>query len=119
MNRQLVKFSINLDMIDMKRVIRGKKGNYVDCTLFLNEGVDQYGNHGFITQSVTKEERESGVRGPILGNAKIPQKNAAPAQYPASQPVNNPYPTTDAAPRKPKAVALPPVTTVDPEDLPF
>jgi hypothetical protein len=36
--------------------------------------VDQYGNHGFIVQSVSKEERESGVKGTVLGNVKIFQK---------------------------------------------
>jgi hypothetical protein len=36
--------------------------------------VDKYGNHGFIVQSVSKEERESGVKGTVLGNVKIFQK---------------------------------------------
>jgi hypothetical protein len=119
MNRQIIRLSINIDLIEQARLYPGRKGRYLDATLFLNEETDQYGNNGFIAQSVTKEEREAGVKGPIIGNVKLPKNNQAPAQYPATQPVNNPYPTNEAPPRKPKAVALPPVTTVDPEDLPF
>jgi hypothetical protein len=33
--------------------------------------VDQYDNNGFISQSVDKEEREQGVKTPILGNVKV------------------------------------------------
>jgi len=40
-------------------------------SFFLKDEADEYGNHGFIVQSVTKEEREKGVKGEILGNVKI------------------------------------------------
>jgi hypothetical protein len=39
--------------------------------LFLKEEVDQYGNNGFIVESITKEEREKGLKGTIIGNAKF------------------------------------------------
>mgnify|MGYP006441338415 CR=1 FL=1 len=32
---------------------------------------DQYENNGFISQSVTKEERDAKVQTPILGNVKV------------------------------------------------
>jgi hypothetical protein len=32
---------------------------------------DQYGNHGMITQDETKENREAGKNGAILGNCKV------------------------------------------------
>lgn len=32
------------------------------------DGKDQYGNDGMITQSVSKEERLKGIKGPIIGN---------------------------------------------------
>ena len=44
---------------------------YLDAVVFLKDEADEYGNHGFIVQSVTKEEREKGVKGEILGNVKI------------------------------------------------
>lgn len=118
MNKQIIKLSINIDLIEQARLYPGRKGRYLDATLFLNEETDQYGNNGFIVQSVTKEEREAGVKGPIIGNVKLPKNNQPAAQYPATQPVNNPYPATQKA-AKPKATPLPPVATVDPEDLPF
>jgi hypothetical protein len=44
---------------------------YCDIVLFENrEGVDQYGNLGFASQSISKQDRENGVKMPILGNWK-------------------------------------------------
>lgn len=44
---------------------------YCDIVLFDNRGgVDQYGNLGFASQSSSKEDRENGVKMPILGNWK-------------------------------------------------
>ena len=72
--------AVNLDVkkIDKTKLYVGKKGTYLDAVVFLKDEADEYGNHGFIVQSVTKEEREKGVKGEILGNVKIlgnePQK---------------------------------------------
>jgi len=66
--------SIKLDVtkIDKSRLFKGAKGTYLDLTGFINiDEEDQYGNHGFISQSTTKEEREAGVQTPILGNTKV------------------------------------------------
>jgi hypothetical protein len=35
------------------------------------EQLDQYGNSGMITQDVTKQEKDGGVKGNILGNCKV------------------------------------------------
>jgi hypothetical protein len=45
---------------------RGEKGIY--CDLVLIERPDNYGNDGFVAQSVSKEERDAGERGPIVGS---------------------------------------------------
>jgi len=66
--------SIKLDVtkIDKARLFNGAKGTYLDLTTFVDLGAeDQYGNHGFISQSVSKEEREAGVKTAILGNCKV------------------------------------------------
>jgi hypothetical protein len=65
--------SINIDVtkIEKQRLYVGKKGTYLDAVVFLRDETDEYGNDGFIVQSVTKEERESGKKGEILGNVKI------------------------------------------------
>lgn len=67
--------SIKLDVkkLDKARFFAAQSGAlYVDLTMFLdpdNEG--QYGDHGFCTQSTSKEERDNQVQMPILGNGKI------------------------------------------------
>ncbi len=66
--------SIKLDVtkIDKSRIFEGKKGKYIDLTTFVDtDQVDEYGNNGFISQSVSKEERADGVKTPILGNTKV------------------------------------------------
>tara|TARA_R110002096_G_scaffold53218_1_gene138451 strand:+ start:330 stop:746 length:417 start_codon:yes stop_codon:yes gene_type:complete len=67
--------SIKLDVkkLDKARFFAAQSGAlYVDLTMFLdpdNEG--QYGDHGFCTQSTSKEERDNQLQMPILGNGKI------------------------------------------------
>lgn len=86
MAKQIISISINLDKITQSKIYKGKKGNYLNATLFLNDEVDQYGNNGFIVEATTKEERESGVKGNILGNVKkAAGKNEEP-QYSESLP---------------------------------
>jgi hypothetical protein len=67
----IVNLKIDVTKIDKDRLYKGKSGTYLDAIVFLKDETDQYGNNGMITQSVSKEEREAGVRGSILGNAKI------------------------------------------------
>jgi len=65
-----IALKIDVSKIDKSRLFQGKKGTYLDAVLFLKDDDDEYGNNGMIVQSVTKEERESGTRGAILGNSK-------------------------------------------------
>lgn len=63
---------IDVTKIDKARLYKGAKGTYLDMTTFVDtEKVDQYGDNGFISHSVSKEEREKGVKGGILGNCKL------------------------------------------------
>ena len=48
---------------------------------------DQYGNDFRVTQDVSKEAREAGVRGAILGNAKFA------GQKPQGEHISRPKPT--------------------------
>lgn len=68
---KIIAIKIDVTKIDKERLYKGSKGTYLDMVLFLNDEADQYGQHGMITQSVSKEERESGVKGAILGNVKV------------------------------------------------
>lgn len=66
-----IALKIDVSKIEKERLFKGEKGLYLDAVLFLDEEQDKYGQNGMIVQSVSKEERQNGVRGPILGNCKI------------------------------------------------
>jgi hypothetical protein len=64
--------SIDVTKIDKARLYRGKKGLYLNMTTFFDsKEEDKYGHHGFVSQSVSPEEREQGVEGEILGNVRV------------------------------------------------
>jgi hypothetical protein len=62
---------IDVTKIDKSRLYQGAKGTYLDLTTFISDELDQYDNNGFISQSLTAEEREAKTQTPILGNVKI------------------------------------------------
>jgi hypothetical protein len=67
-----INVTLDVTKIEKARLFKGKKGTYLDLTTFIEtDQADQYGNHGFISQSVTKEERTQNVQTPILGNCKV------------------------------------------------
>ncbi len=67
-----VSLKINLSKIDKARIFEGEKGKYYDMTAFIDlDSEDQYGNNGFISESVTEDERKAKVKGTILGNSKV------------------------------------------------
>jgi hypothetical protein len=76
----MISIKINVTKIKKEYMFKGEKGTYLDLTLMDNkDGVDQYGNSGFVVQSLPKEARDWGERGDILGNWKHVGK-AAPVQ---------------------------------------
>ena len=89
-----ISLSIDVTKIDKDRLIAGKKGTYLDAQVFINLAeADQYGNHGMITQSQTKQERQAGGQGAILGNGKIfwrEESNVQPIQTVPGQAVDAP-----------------------------
>lgn len=63
------KIKLNLKAIPEEKVFVGQKGDYVDLVLHDNKnGTDQYGNDGFVAIDTTKEERDAGTKGVIVGN---------------------------------------------------
>jgi hypothetical protein len=98
MDNKIIKLKIDVSKIDKNRLFKGQKGTYLDATLFLSETPDQYGNNGMIVQDVSAEERQSGVKGAILGNAKeFVRNNPAPApkrepQHHAPEPIDDDLP---------------------------
>lgn len=62
-------------VIDLDRARAQKHRNgkvYLNLEAVENRnGVDQYGNTQFVAEPVTKEERQGGVKMPIIGNGKV------------------------------------------------
>lgn len=80
---KIIKVKIDVKKIDKARLYVGEKGTYLDATILWNDEQDQYNNNGMIVQDVSKEDREKGIKGNILGNVKLLQVNNKPDQ-PAS-----------------------------------
>jgi len=65
----VIKCSLNVQAINKDKLIQGKKGIYLNCTLIETPN-SEFGDY-MIVEDVSKEERESGVKGTILGNGKV------------------------------------------------
>lgn len=82
----MISAKLDVSKILKEHLFKGEKGTYLDITLIENrDGPDQYGNDYFVVQDLGKQARESGKRGPILGNAKNRGQKPAPAQQPPTQ----------------------------------
>ena len=92
----IIKLNIDVTKLSKQRLHKGAKGTYANLTVLLKDAPDQYGNDGMVVEDVSKEERESGTKGAIVGNARI-------------------------AGQKPKAQSAPsPISAVDDDsDIPF
>jgi hypothetical protein len=70
---------IDLNKLDKAKVFEGRNGaQYIDVAL-IETPHSKYDQDYMIVQSVSKEERQAGKRGPILGNAKIMGDRGKPA----------------------------------------
>jgi hypothetical protein len=65
----MITVKINVSKIDKTHLFEGKSGKYLDLVLRETPN-DKYGNDYMVVQGVSKEARQKGVKGPILGNAK-------------------------------------------------
>lgn len=76
---KLITASINLSKIDKTKIIEGKKGKYIDLTIWLNDQPDQFGNDVSIEQRT-----EKGADKNYIGNGKIYKQSEQPV---ASNPI--------------------------------
>ena len=87
MSKVGISLKIDVTKIEKERLYEGAKGKYLDATTFVDlDELDQYDNSGMITQDVSKEEKDAGVKGPILGNCKVFWKSDTQAKTPAPAP---------------------------------
>jgi hypothetical protein len=67
-----VRIKIDVKKIEKARLYVGSKGTYLDATVFIDpENPGQFGDHGMITQDVSKAEKDAGTKGAILGNVEV------------------------------------------------
>jgi len=75
---EIINLKIDVTKITKSRLYKGEKGTYLNCALIPTPNSEH--SDYMITEDVSKEERESGVKGVILGNAKIfKKKESAPS----------------------------------------
>jgi hypothetical protein len=83
----MIKLKIDTRKISHADLYEGKKGTYLDAVLMDNrDGRDNYGNDGFIVQSISKEKRNKGERGPIIGNWSDTQRDEGGNRRPQEKP---------------------------------
>ena len=67
----IISGSIDLTAIDKTKLIEGKNGKkYLNITLMV-QNQSQYGNNVWVTQTLSKEERENKAQSITLGNAAV------------------------------------------------
>jgi len=79
------KIKINVLKILKEHLFKGQKGTYLDCAIWPNKnGTGEYGDTHYITQEISKEARDRGERGAIIGSLTwIDEPKAAPAPRPS------------------------------------
>lgn len=84
-----ITLKIDVTKIDKSLLYKGEKGTYLNVAVFPNkEGVGKFGDTHYCVQEVSKEEREAGKKGPIIGNAKVPTEDRTHEQAPAPRSSN-------------------------------
>jgi hypothetical protein len=76
-----ITLKLDLTKILKEHLFKGAKGTYLDLVVWPNkDGAGQYGDTHYVVQEINKAARDAGERGPIIGNAKVPEvETSAPA----------------------------------------
>lgn len=70
-NTAIISGSIDLTAVDKSKLVEGKNGKkYLNITLMV-QNQSQYGNNVWVTQTLSKEERENKAPIITLGNAAV------------------------------------------------
>jgi len=85
----MITLKIDVKKIDKSRLYVGEKGTYLDCVLIPTPN-SEYGDY-MVVESVTKEEREAGQKGTILGNGKNLSRNQPDPQPDNDEPSDLPF----------------------------
>ena len=97
-----IKFKLDVTKISKAHLYKGAKGTYLDCVAWPNKnGADQYGMTHYVVQELSREAREAGEKGAIIGNLALPEQEQprfmSPAPKKAQQegPLDGSFDTSD------------------------
>lgn len=106
MSNSIIRVKIDVKKLLKEHFFQGKTGSlYCDLALLESQN-DKYGNDYFVIQEVSKEARERGERGPIVGNGKVFTFSGGNANR-------------QQASQRPAPSAAPTGGNMDDEDVPF
>jgi hypothetical protein len=74
----MITLKIDVTKISKAKLYKGEKGTYLNCTL-IETPASQYGDY-MVVEETTKQEREAGIKGTILGNGKDLKQKQSTAQ---------------------------------------
>jgi hypothetical protein len=67
-----IKIKIDVSKIDKAGLYKGTKGTYLDCVAWPSKTPGQYGDTHYVVQELSKEKRDAGEKGAIIGNMTVP-----------------------------------------------
>ena len=67
----IVNFSLDLTKLPKEKMIKGKKGTYINLSLNVNDQTNQYGKNASVIVSQSKEEREAKQDRLYVGNGRV------------------------------------------------
>jgi hypothetical protein len=80
-----IKIKIDVSKIDKTGLYKGTKGTYLDCVAWPSKTTGQYGDTHYVVQELSKERRDAGEKGAIIGNMTVPDDE--PPQRQQSRPL--------------------------------
>jgi hypothetical protein len=80
-----IKLRLDVTKIDKAGLYKGTKGTYLDCVAWPSKTPGQYGDTHYVVQELSKEKRDAGEKGAIIGNMTVPDDE--PPQSQQSRPL--------------------------------
>lgn len=99
----IINFSLDVTKLPKDKLVKGKKGTYINLTLLGGGDTDQFGNNAAVIVAQTQEEREAGAERVYLGNGKVAWTDG----------------TMQTATRQDAPSQAPEISTEESDDLPF
>lgn len=81
----MISISLETGKIDKAKLRKDNKGRTWLDVILIDTPNNHYGNDFMCAQGVSKEERQAGVRGAILGNGKVIGGESAASRRPTQQ----------------------------------